>query len=1200
MKRLLSGKLILIMTMCLCAPMHVQAQQKTKHSLNGGYVKQPLVPAWALGHIIWEDSINTEQGAQRLFSEYADHKIPVDGIIIDSPWTEAYNDFNWDRQRYPKAEKMIKEFNQHGVKVILWLTGCVNTSCKDTPKQKAANYDEAYRLRYGINDNTPSKWWKGEGLQIDFTNKKACNWWYSQLDRVFIDGVYGFKVDQGEMYFGDTVTTSVGRMSNRDFRAYYYGAMSDYVTMRNVAGITIGRPYSHQGGFHSTPDKMIIGWCGDFGGDWKGLKLQIDNIYRSAQAGFGAVGCEVAGFMGAKATRLDFIRYTQFGAMTACVINGGENGAFSSHLPWYHGADAADIYRECVTLHNQLRPYLFSVLVDSHLNGGGLLRNTSFEEESHMLGDDIFTKAITNPEGRAAFFLPEDGEWVDFFSGKVFKGGTKIDRIYPLDRFPLFVRKGAIIPMEVDGRTTYLVCPHAATSRKLYLPKGDGTAYRKVTVAYDERSGRLTVNGKVSSDYKTLSSIAAEWQQRSVKRSLVRHDFLYAGESKQRRMFIVKDGEIVWHYDNPQGRGEISDAVLMTDGNVLVAHQYGICEVTQDNKTLWSYAAPEGTEIHTIQPIGRDRVLFVQNGHPAKVVVMKIPSCQMEYEFEVPASEGVHGQFRNARLSSRGTLLLAHMGQGYVAEYSVEGNELTRWDIPAPWAVEEYANDRMLFVGRGLVREIDRTSGLDKLVREINTADYGIRSPQKAVRLKNGNVIINDWWNEWRNKIDTLDAPVQAVEIDKNGSVLWQLCSWKDPDLGPSTTIQPLDQAVNRDRMSFGHFNGRSPKQMLGINKPVGEGRGIHPGRVAWIHSPGVANWDGRTGIWVEDRWNDQLKSDLMVKEAILQLTGEKTVKKGWQALFRHFNKEHGKGSRGYKKGEIIAVKLNLNNALTHRDTFELNSSPFITLALVRSMVHDGGIRQQDIVLCEPSRAITDSIYHKVYREFPQVRFIDNIGGDGREKCEYYPEQIVYSQDNGKLARGLAKCIVDADYLINSSLLKTHVGPGVTLTTKNWYGATDISLFWRNNAHNGFSQDKRSGKPGYKTFVDWLSHKHLGQKVLFCLIDGTYGSRHVNGKPFPKWQKPPFNNEWCCSIIVSQDEIACDAVGMDLVISEWPEYQSLSYCDEYLIEAASLPNPPSKTSYRQDGQPLDKPLGLMEHCDKNRNYTKIDLKYKKL
>ena len=690
--------------------------------------------------------------------------------------------------------------------------------------------------------------------------------------------------------------------------------------------------------------------------------------------------------------------------------------------------------------------------------------------------------------------------------------------------------------------------------------------------------------------------VISGWAQEAIDQSLSRHNFFYAGESKQQRMFIVKDGQVTWQYNNPQGRGEISDAVLLSDGHILIAHQFGIAEVTQQGQTIWKYDAPQGTEIHTIQPIGRKYVLFVQNGNPAKVVVMTIPDCQVVHEFEVPASKSVHGQFRNARLSTRGTLLLCHMSQGYVAEYSVQGNELTRWAMPGAWSVSELEKEHLLFVGKGVVREIDRSNG--KVVREIKTADYGIKSPQKAVRLKNGNIIFNDWWNEWgKTPLDTLNAPVQAIEIDKEGRVVWQLCSWKDPDLGPSTTIQPLDQAVNRDRLFFGHFNGRSPKLMLGVNKPIGEGRGIHPGRVAWIHSPGVATWDGHTGLWVEDRWNDQQKADAMITEAVMQLTGEANVQKGWQALFKHFNKEHGKGNRGYKKGETITVKLNLNNALTHRDTIELNSSPFVTLALVRSMIKDGGIREQDIILCEPSRTITDSIYNKVHREFPQVRFIDNIGGEGREKCEYYPDMITYSQDNGKLARGLAKCIVDADYLINSSLLKTHVGPGVTLTSKNWYGATDIALMWQKNGHNNFSQDKRNGKPAYKTFVDWMSHKHLGQKTLFFLIDGTYGSRHVNGAPFPKWQKAPFNNQWCCSIIVSQDEVACDAVGMDLIISEWPEYGSLNYCDEYLVEAASLPNAPSGTEYKQEGKALTKSLGLMEHCDKNRKYTKIDLKY---
>ena len=145
-----------------------------------------------------------------------------------------------------------------------------------------------------------------------------------------------------------------------------------------------------------------------------------------------------------------------------------------------------------------------------------------------------------------------------------------------------------------------------------------------------------------------------------MEQSLARHNFFYAGQSKQRRMFMVKNGQVSWQYDDKLKRGEISDAVLMSDGNILVAHQYGVAEVTKNSETVWSYAAPEGTEIHTIQPIGRKHVVFVQNGKPAKAVVMEIPQCNIVREFELPINEkgSVHGQFRNARLTSRGTLLV--------------------------------------------------------------------------------------------------------------------------------------------------------------------------------------------------------------------------------------------------------------------------------------------------------------------------------------------------------------------------------------------------------------------------------------------------------------------------------------------------------------------------------------------------------------
>ena len=99
-----------------------------------------------------------------------------------------------------------------------------------------------------------------------------------------------------------------------------------------------------------------------------------------------------------------------------------------------------------------------------------------------------------------------------------------------------------------------------------------------------------------------LLTVNVGWTQNSIDESLERHNFFYAGQSKQRRMFIVKDGKVNWAYQDQLKKGEISDAVLMSDGHILVAHQYGVAEVTQTSETVWSYAAPEGTEMPARPP----------------------------------------------------------------------------------------------------------------------------------------------------------------------------------------------------------------------------------------------------------------------------------------------------------------------------------------------------------------------------------------------------------------------------------------------------------------------------------------------------------------------------------------------------------------------------------------------------------------------
>jgi outer membrane protein assembly factor BamB len=289
-------------------------------------------------------------------------------------------------------------------------------------------------------------------------------------------------------------------------------------------------------------------------------------------------------------------------------------------------------------------------------------------------------------------------------------------------------------------------------------------------------------------------------------KGLAEHDFFYAGEAKDRKMSIVKKGQVVWSYDDPAGKGEISDAILMSNGNVLFAHQFAVEEITADKKVVWKYDAPQGSEIHTAVPIGREHVLFIQNGNPAVLKVVNIVTGETRTQFELPIGnpKSVHGQFRHARLTAAGTVVVAHMDLGKVVEYDSQGKEI--WSIPAAgaWGVTPLKNGNFLIVDRGGVREVNREKQTTWEIGRADLPEYKLSNLQLAWRLADGNTILNNWFNQWNGSVDENNAPVQAIEVTPEKKVVWALRSWKEPDLGPATTIQILGEGEAIEDATFG------------------------------------------------------------------------------------------------------------------------------------------------------------------------------------------------------------------------------------------------------------------------------------------------------------------------------------------------------------------------------------------------------------
>jgi outer membrane protein assembly factor BamB len=291
-------------------------------------------------------------------------------------------------------------------------------------------------------------------------------------------------------------------------------------------------------------------------------------------------------------------------------------------------------------------------------------------------------------------------------------------------------------------------------------------------------------------------------------KGLAQHDFLYAGESKNRRAFIVRKGKVVWMYDDPAGRGEISDAVLLSNGNLLIAHQFAVKLISPEKKVLWNLDAPKGTEIHTAMPIGTEHVLYVQNGDPALVRVVNLKTGETKKEFPVPVGnpKSVHGHFRHARITPWGTLLVAHMDAKKVCEYDASGKEVWTFATDGPWGATPLKNGNVLIVDRRAIREVTHKGETVATFTPADSPDFKLSSLQLAWRLPNGNTLVNNWFNEWSGKLDRSNPPVQAVEFTPDKKIAWVLRSWENPDLGPATTIQMLDEADVPEKVTFGDF----------------------------------------------------------------------------------------------------------------------------------------------------------------------------------------------------------------------------------------------------------------------------------------------------------------------------------------------------------------------------------------------------------
>ncbi|HEY9165885.1 MAG TPA: TIM-barrel domain-containing protein [Candidatus Kryptonia bacterium] len=459
--------------------------------------RAPLLPAWAYGYIQSKFGYRNESDAEAMIQHMRTDSIPCDAIILDLYWFQNMGDLSWNTSLWPDPSLITSNFLSQGFKTIVITEPYII--------QSSANYSAAdaggYLAKNGSGQSyVLGGWWScgcNAGL-LDITNDSARAWWWSKYESIFSTGVTGLWTDLGEperdysdMHFSLGSDTAIHNIY--DFlwaKTLFDGFNADYPS-RRLFNLT-------RSGYAGIQRFNTVTWSGDVSKTFGGLAVQLPFLLNMGMSGIAYQNSDIGGFDAGSTSAELYTRWMEFGAFCPVMRAHGYDGDNGTE-PWTFGAATENIVRELIRLRYALFPYNYTSAHQTYLAGMPLARplalefpddqNVYNESSAYMWGDDfIVSPVVQSGQTSQSFYLPA-GKWIDYWSDKVYSGGTTVTVPAPIDQVPLLVKSGSIIPMqpvpdyigEYSADTLLLAIypdPTVASSFELYEDDGSSPLYQ--------------------------------------------------------------------------------------------------------------------------------------------------------------------------------------------------------------------------------------------------------------------------------------------------------------------------------------------------------------------------------------------------------------------------------------------------------------------------------------------------------------------------------------------------------------------------------------------------------------------------------------------------------------------------------------------------------------------------------------------------
>ena len=393
----------------------------------------PMVPRYVFGSWFGSRAGYSDVEWKMIVDQFREEGLPLDVLVLDSDSTTkiTWSGYDWDAEQMPDPKGFFQWMKKQGVRVTVNehygpLTP-VNDSNFETIRKAMALPADTKEIPHDLANQ------KYAGLFMDLLHKPALDmgmafWWQDGAAPANMEGLDPYLWTRHIEYEGSE------RITGR--RAYAFCRL----------GPAWG---SHRYGGYFT---------GDLTGVWESLPVLIPATVSSGNMLVPYVNNLCGGVFVVDLPVELYQRWVQFGAFSPIIWF---HGLWGLRLPWECGPEGIETYRKFVGLRYELIPYTYTYSRIAHETGLPLVRGMYLEypdqeaaythDQQYMFGKEFLVAPITTPgNGKPVtteVYLPAGDDWHDFFTGDIYQGGRTISYECPIDRMPLFVKAGSIIPM---------------------------------------------------------------------------------------------------------------------------------------------------------------------------------------------------------------------------------------------------------------------------------------------------------------------------------------------------------------------------------------------------------------------------------------------------------------------------------------------------------------------------------------------------------------------------------------------------------------------------------------------------------------------------------------------------------------------------------------------------------------------------------